>query len=229
MAAPEWLRAAGRRTGAFEVVEMRHSQDRLCDWVGTLLPASGGSPVRVLVEAKSRLTARAAAAWLKRVAHAPHGSVPILCSERISPRVAGLCLTHGAGYLDEAGNCRVKAPGIFIHIEGRASERRVPRHSADPFAPKSSRIARLLLTDPSRGWYVKDLATEAEISAGLASRVKRALVDGAYAEVRDGRVYPTDPRALLAAWSASYSIPADEQALYVMGKAPTITHRMAKW
>jgi len=229
VSAPEWLREAGLRSGAFEVREIRHSRDALCDWVGTLLPASGGAPVRVLIEAKSRLTARAAVAWLNRLVRTPHAGVPLLCSERVSPRVAELCLARGAGYLDAAGNCRIEAPGFFVHVEGRAGARRAPPVNADPFAPKSSRVTRLLLSDPSRGWHVKELAEEAGISMGLASRVKRALVEDAHAETRDGRVYPTNPRELLAAWVASYSVPADERAFYVMGKAPSITRQLASW
>lgn len=229
VSAPEWLREAGRRTGAFDVREMRHARDELCDWVGSLQPAGGGPPVRVLVEAKSRVSARAAVAWLNRVAYTPHEGVPVLCSERISPRVAALCLARGAGYLDAAGNCRIEAPGFVVHVEGRVGERRPPSTGADPFAPKSSRVARLLLTDPSRGWHVKDLAQEADISIGLASRVKRVLVEDAHAEVRDGRVYPTDPRALLAAWAGSYSVPADERALYVMEKASSVARQLAGW
>ena len=55
------------------------------------------------------------------------------------------------------------------------------------FAPKSSRIARVLLGSPATLWQVQALAKEAQISIGLASRIKDALLYQKFLEPVNGR------------------------------------------
>ena len=99
--------------------------------------------------------------------------VPTLCSRIISERVAELCRAQGVSYLDEAGNCRLSAPGFFLQVEGRKPVRAAQPAQIDLFAVKSSRIARVLLGSPRRGWQLQELADEAQVSIGLVAKVKR--------------------------------------------------------
>ena len=72
------------------------------------------------------------------------------------------------------------------------------------FAPKSSRILRVLLVDIGRDWNERELAAEAEVSVGLAHYVCNTMITSGYL-VRDerNRIVVVDPMRLLRRW-ASY-------------------------
>ncbi len=228
-AIPGWFYDLATRTDAFDVADVEATpQDSDHDVVIQLSPQSGKAPVLVLVEAKTRVTPGQVLAFVERHGKRPRRGVPVLCSPTISPRVAELCREHAVGYLDAAGNCHIATPGLFLHIEGRAPVRRDQPKSADPFAVKSSRIVRVLLSDPRRRWQVQELARECDVSLGLASRVKHELVREAYAEVRKRMVQVRDPESLLNAWSAKYRLP-EAHWLYVMDDPARIERRIAEW
>jgi hypothetical protein len=151
-----------------------------------------------------------------------------MCSPVISSRVAEMCKLKDIGYLDAAGNCHIVGRNLFVHVEGRKNLQRVSREAVDLFAEKSSRVIRVLLSDPQRGWQVQRLAEEAKISLGLASRLKRKLIEQAYAELRDGLLFVRDARALLDAWAKIYK-PPQLRNLYVMDEAKKIEHKIAEW
>jgi len=74
------------------------------------------------------------------------------------------------------------------------------------FQAKSSRIVRVLLTDPRRTWVLRELADEAQVSLGLAFYVTSALVEMGLGD-RDerNRFILTDPHRLIRQWAASYN------------------------
>lgn len=123
----------------------------------------------------------------------------------------------------------MEGPGLFIHVEGKGNLHPDTRPAGDPFATKSSRIVRLLLSEPHRGWQVQELARQADVSLGLVARVKQTLVEQALAEVRDRRVYARDPEDLLAAWSRAYQAPAERLSYYVMDKPADVERRIRDW
>jgi hypothetical protein len=163
------------------------------------------------------------------MAASPLDEVPTLCSRVISERVAELCRAQGISYLDEAGNCRLSAPGFFLQVEGRKPVRAANRAHIDPFAVKSSRIARVLLGSPRRGWQLQELADEAQVSIGLVAKVKRALLEQAFVEERDRRLHLRDSKGLLDAWAAAYEPKGNRIAAYVMQKAGEAERRIAHW
>ena len=72
------------------------------------------------------------------------------------------------------------------------------------FAPKSSRILRVLLVNFSRDWNERELAREAGVSRGLAHYVCRTLIElGFVARNERNRLILIDPLRLLKRW-ASY-------------------------
>ena len=235
MAVANWLRRLAEETGAFSVAEVTTSaRQRDTEWqpdlVAKLMPAGNRTPVRLEMEVKSRITPAEALGTLERMEAAKGRSAMVLCSPSISQRVTQLCRERGIGYLDEAGNCRIAAPGFFIQIEGRDSARPDTRPTVDVFAPKSSRIARVLLTSPKRGWQVQALAREAQISLGLASKTKRALVEQAFAEERVRLLYLRDPEQLLRAWSERYnSTKVRPVGLYALERPPKVEQRIGQW
>ena len=234
IAAADWLRRLGQETGAFSVAEvaMECAGPSVGAWrpdVEATVTLNNGARLHMKIEVRSRVNPAEALGMVKRMNAEKGESVLVLCSPAVSPRVAELCRENGIGYLDEAGNCRILGDGFFIQIEGRGNTRPDTRPSADPFSPKSSRIVRVLLTQPFRGWQVQELAEEAQVSLGLASKVKVALTGQAFVEERERRLFVRDPVGLLRAWSAKYELQAQQLPLYVMAKTKEAEEKVAEW
>ena len=234
----EWFRAVAARTGAYTVAKVEQisnaasgSSRTTCDLVIELVPTAGRA-IRLVVEAQERVSPLLAIGILQRMATSSVKGVPTLCSRVISERVAELCRSQGINYLDEAGNCRLSGPGFFLQVEGKKPIRPAKQTQADPFAAKSSRIARVLLGSPKRGWQLQELAEEAQVSLGLVAKVKRVLMEQAFFEERDRRLHLRDPKGLLEAWATAYKSSGERIALYVMQKSGeaerTITHWCAE-
>jgi hypothetical protein len=235
--AAAWFRDLAEQTRAFSVqrVQQGISSHRpggpsgVWDYVITTPPLRDGHPVRFCVKTRTQVTPQIALGLLAKMRADAGDGVPVLCSPSISPRVAELCWEHGVGYLDEAGNCRIAAPGLYIQVTGRRNTRPDTRPLNDPFSKKSSRIVRVLLADPGRGWQVQELAEEAEVSLGLASKVKGALVREAFVEERNRQVHVRDAAALLEAWRQRYKVQAEALPLYAMARPQETEERVAAW
>jgi len=153
----------------------------------------------------------------------------------ISSRVAEIARRHDVSYMDYAGNCRIvnSAAGLYISRAG------IPNKSASQkkrapialFSPKSSRIIRVMLHQPTRGWQVRELAEhpDVEVSAGLASKVKHALVRESYAVVRHRLLYLKEPRDLLNAWADRYPGAIRQRQYYVRGDTQEMEVRISAW
>jgi hypothetical protein len=205
------LRRLAEETGAFTVEDAAMEAEKpesywRPDAEATLL-TDAGTRLHVKIEAKSRLNPSEALAvfrQLEDLGRRSETTLFLVYSPAISKRVSEMCREKDISYLDGAGNCRIVGPGLFVHVEGRGNVRPDTRDAVDIFAPKSSRISRILLTDPKKGWQVQGLAKEARISLGLASRTSRALIREAFAEERDGLIYARQPNKLLEAWLERY-------------------------
>lgn len=74
------------------------------------------------------------------------------------------------------------------------------------FGVKSSRVLRVLLTEPSRAWPLRALAEEAEISLGMTSYVAALLIRmGLASRETSGKFFLTDPHRLIRQWGASHN------------------------
>ncbi|MBI1830510.1 MAG: hypothetical protein HYR84_03555 [Planctomycetes bacterium] len=183
-----------------------------------------------MVETRARLTQREAigvCADLKR--KGKRSIAAIIACPYVSPRVAEICREHGVGYLDAAGNCDIRASGFVLQIDGRPNAAPDTRPLLNPFATKASRVARLLLIHPGRSWQVQELAEAGQISLGLASKAKDALIEQGHAQERAGRLEARDSRALLETWSAVYKLPARRSQLYVMDETDRTETAVLRW
>ena len=200
------------------------------DYLVTLLPVNARKEVRLLVELRSRLNPREAIGLCGDQAASRKRSLPlVIACPYVSPRVAEICRAAGVGYLDAAGNCDIRAPGLMLHVNGRPNVVPDTRPLSNLFAPKASRVARLMLTHPDRHWQVKQLAAEGEISIGLASKTKDALIEQGYAVEREGQVSLREPVGLLRAWAAVYKPPRRRTLAYVMEDVPRIEAAVTRW
>ena len=83
------------------------------------------------------------------------------------------------------------------------------------FAPRATRVIRVLLEDAGRTWRLEELAKVAGVSLGHAHNVVKRLEDVAWIE-RESRQRITlgKPADLLEAWSDSYTYHANDIAAY---------------
>src|SRR5690606_36897725 len=88
---------------------------------------------------------------------------------------------------------------------GRPNQFRRRGRPANVFAPKSSRIARLLLMQPHARWTQREISQATGVSEGFVSRIVARLEADRYVE-RDaqGALRVKDPNLLLEAWRERY-------------------------
>lgn len=118
------------------------------------------------------------------------------------------------GYLDLAGNCLLSFDSVFIERRGAPNPSVRRRALRELFAPKASRILRVLLKDPAQPWRVTDLAESAGVSLGQASNVRRALIDREWAVVDPSGIRLKKPAAVLDAWRGEYKAPVFYETHY---------------
>jgi hypothetical protein len=189
--------------------------------------------LRFAIEAKRRITPQTAFELCQRLRATPAGLVPAMYAPAISPRVAEIARQHGVGFFDDAGNCWLHSEDqrLLIDRRGMKSERREEPGPADLFSPRSSRIVRALLAHPERGWRLSELAIHPDVavSMGLASKIKRTLLEQGYAVERARLLYLRDPAGLLESWARRYSGPTAQVSLYFRGDTQEARDAVLRW
>ena len=164
-------------------------------------------PVRLFCEVKSSGQPRFVRAALDQLARI----------ERDPDSVAMVILVRLAivDHLDFEGNALLSAGSVHIEREVASQPKAEKRALRSLFKPKSARILRRLLREPSRPWRVLDLAEAAGVSSGHVSTISNELKDRGWAEQTDDGLVVSDPDALLDAWADDYELPTGrEQSLY---------------
>ncbi|MBX3073950.1 hypothetical protein KF913_08485 [Candidatus Obscuribacterales bacterium] len=172
-------------------------------WIVCVLTRASGEP-RLIRESCARL--------LALINKSPERDklYPVVAATYISKRSAEICKEMNVGYLDLSGNCRFAFDSIFIEREVMENRKVEKRPLRSLFSPKSSRVVRIMLGDPSRVWQVQDLSETAEISIGLASKVKQKLLDLDFAMASSGGLKLKEPEDVLHEWSREYSYKDNE-------------------
>jgi hypothetical protein len=187
----------------------------------------------IAIEVKKRITPQTAMSVCEQMRKIPGDIIPVVFSPVISPRVAEILEQNGVGYLDQAGNCRLRSTRhrLLIDRHGYKSQARPPKGIADLFSPKSSRIVRTMLAQPTKGWQVRELAThpDIEVSVGLAAKVKQTLIEESYAIEYERQLYLRDPVGLLENWTKKYSGPAEQIPMYFRGNTEEAEQAVAHW
>jgi hypothetical protein len=223
-----WIERLGRETEAFEVAGHEYEPDHRSDVVVNIQP-SGLPSIGLLVETKTRLTPREAMAVAPVLRRPGESGIPVVCCPFISPRVAEILTRHHVGYVDQGGNARIAGERFFLHVTGRDNPAPDTRPLANPFSPKSSRIVRLMLEEPQRPWHVQELAREADVSIGLVSKAKQALMEEGYLWFLEGFLRLSDPDGLLQNWCRSYTNRDETASYYVMSSETEIIERLTSW
>jgi hypothetical protein len=143
---------------------------------------------KVMVEVKSlgepRIV-RAAIQQLREYLDRMEDAYPVVAAPYISDDTARICRQNGVGYIDLAGNCFLNFDQIYVERKNYPNPAIERRQVRSIFSPKSSRIVRAMLSNPGRSWQVQELAREAKVSLGLASKLKERLLDLEYASEKE--------------------------------------------
>lgn len=143
------------------------------------------------------------------------GAYPVAVSGYISPQSAAILRRNGLGYLDLSGNCYLAFENIHIEKEGKPNVRPSTRPLKSLFAPRATRVVRVLLTDPQHAWRLEELAKSAEVSLGHAHNVVKGLEELAWLERGEQqRIRLVKSGDLLEAWSEAYTYRQNGVATY---------------
>lgn len=233
-----WFEELGASSGLFRVVTDRSERGRLhlprvLDEQLDIETLEANRRLRLVVGVKELVHPRQVVSLLSPLAAmaraAGQETLAVLAATYISPRVAQVCRDHGVGYVDGSGNAHLVGPGLCLHVEGRPNRRPETRPVERLFAPKSSRIARVLLEDPARHWKVQELAITAKVSIGLASRIKQKLLEEAYIQEVPEGVRVVDPERLLGEWAAAYTLPRHRIAVYSLDSPEHVEREVLQW
>lgn len=131
----------------------------------------------------------------------------VVAAPYISSESSSICRENGIGYIDLAGNCffNINNLGLFVEKKGFENKKTERRSLRSIFSPKASRILRAMLSNPKKGWKMQELSDEADVSLGLASKVKERLLDMEYAREEKWGVFIAKPEELLEKWVEYYS------------------------
>lgn len=117
------------------------------------------------------------------------------------------CQQAGISWIDLSGNADVTGPGIRIYVQGEPNRFKRPGRPTNVFAPKSSRVARVLLYNRGSAFKQRELSKLTGLGEGYVSRIVRSLEgQELLRRVEDGKVVAGDTSLLLDAWLESYNI-----------------------
>ena len=176
-----------------------------------------GKPVKFVLEAKSQgepRLIRIAINQLKDYLKRAKDTYGILAAPYLSDASRQICKEEGVGCIDLAGNAFIAVGNIYIDIGGVPNPFPSSRISKSIFSPKSSRVLRVLLSDPAKRWYVEDLSREAGISIGLTSRVKQSLLALEWIREENKSFNLVKPEEVLNQWAGNYSYRKNQAVSY---------------
>src|SRR6266404_3481464 len=159
---------------------------------------------------------RAAVTRLAEIRRELPAAYPVAASVYIGPQSARILRDNSLGYVDLSGNCYLAFDQVLIEKEGKRNSRPSTRPLRSLFAPRATRVVRVLLAEPQRAWRLEELARAAEVSLGHSHNVMSRLEDLRWVE-RDQaqRIRLSKPADLLEAWCESYTYRANEITSYL--------------
>ncbi len=175
---------------------------------------------------------REAITRLHEIRHEMPETYPVAVSGYISPQSAAILRRNGLGYLDLSGNCYLVFKNIHIEKEGKPNVRPSTRPLKSFFAPRATRVVRVLLVDPQHAWRLGELAKAAEISLGHAHNVVKRLEEMAWLERgEEQRIRLLKPGELLDAWTEAYTYRQNGVAAYFSPERITrkLVAEIARW
>ncbi len=167
-----------------------------------------GKPTKFIVEVKSQgepRMIRMATAQIQTYLQADPNAYGIIVAPYLSDTSRQICKDAGIGCIDLAGNAFLSFKKVYIDRSGIPNPFPSARLLKSVFSPKSSRILRVLLSNPTKRWYVEEISQAAGISIGLTSRVKQALLEKEWIKGEKKSFYLVKFEEVLDEWVKNYS------------------------
>jgi transcriptional regulator with AbiEi antitoxin domain of type IV toxin-antitoxin system len=162
---------------------------------------------------------RAAVTKMSEVRKALPPAYPVAASVYIGSQSAKILKDNGLGFVDLSGNCYLAFEHVLIEKDGKRNVRPSTRPLRSLFAPRATRVVRVLLADPGRAWRLEELAKAAAVSLGHSHNVVKRLEDLRWVERDEAqRIHLGKPADLLEAWCESYSYRTNEMASYFVSE-----------
>jgi hypothetical protein len=173
-------------------------------------------PWTVLIEVKAAMGSAQiaqAAHQLRayRDAHSPE-ALPLVVVPFMGPAGQQLCRELGVSWLDLSGNADIRGDDLLIHVEGHANKFKTRGRQSSVFAPKASRVVRVLLADLATPLTHRDLVERSGLGAGYVSRIVGAIEKAGYISrnTTNGTLKVRDPDLLLRDWRSAYQFEKHE-------------------
>ena len=131
-------------------------------------------------------------------------AIPLIVAPYISSRHQDLLREMGVAYLDLSGNISLRFKSIHIDRRGFKNRFREDRIVKDPFSDKASLALRILL-ESDKSWGIRELAREAQLSPGYASKVVSRCEELGYVSRSHEGIKLRDARSILDDWVIDYS------------------------
>jgi hypothetical protein len=130
--------------------------------------------------------------------------VPMVAVPYMGETGRRLCAEAGVSWIDLSGNAWIDAPGRQIHILGNRNRFASSGRPANVFAPRSSRLVRVLLMKPSRIFSQAELVSASGVDKGRVSRLVRRMQAMDLLVSERGGYRLKDPSVALEAWKEAY-------------------------
>ncbi len=154
--------------------------------------------------------------------------IPLLVVPVMSSQGAGAAAGQKLNWMDLAGNARIRTSDLYVRVEGRPQSLKSRGRPNSPFAPKSARVTRALLVDPSKYWRQHELVEVTGLDDGSISRVVRRLDEASLLERHGAVLRPRDPDLLLNAWEQDYRFEAHDVLVgHMSGSGAEVTSQLA--
>ncbi|GEM_PF-1349293 len=133
------------------------------------------------------------------------GSVPFVVGSFFGERSRQVAKEEGVGLIDLAGNFYLKQDNMYVEriVDKNPFTQKLPLKNL--FAPVSSRISRVLLSNPQKEWILQTLSQEADMSLGQTYKVIERMIEEEFV-VRNNKnkLVLKDPSKLVEAWKQVY-------------------------
>ena len=158
---------------------------------------------------------RAAVTRLGEVRSQVPTAYPVAAAVYIGPQSARILKDNNLGYVDLSGNCYLAFDHVLIEKEGKRNLRPSTRPLRSLFAPRATRVVRILLSEAGRTWRLEELAKAASVSLGHSHNVVKRLEDLRWVTRDESqRIHLTKAPDLLEAWCESYTWRVNEMTSY---------------
>src|SRR5881409_432883 len=155
---------------------------------------------------------RASVTRLNEIRRELPGAHPVAAAVYIGPQSARILKNNGLGFVDLSGNCYLAFENVLIEKEGKRNVRPSTRPLRSLFAPRATRVVRVLLIEPGRAWRLEELGKAAAVSLGHSHNVIKRLEQLAWVERDDSqRLRLSKPADLLEGWCESYTYRTNER------------------